>query len=637
LPISRKIDTDGAQFAANVYEYGTDEIIKYGFVFGPNEFPTINNADVIKQSGKPDQLFSLKATYAMKLGAKYHVAAYVRTETGITYSKTETFTSKGSVGFIVERIDIPNPAYFGDTITIKGKNFSRIRTNYEVEMESARALVTEVGDDFMKFTIPSNISFRDNQDAFTTTVKVAEKEFRAELIIRFRDPVFRLKDTRKILFKDTVFIEGDYLESSDFEIRYDDKEGGISKLPLVFQDSKKIGFKPEVEFFEKKPLITLKIRGKKYPLQNIFELLPTEFVPAQSASISAGQTATAEVNNINPYKQAFNKVVSSTDDYFWWEMKGDQVNINFDILSNRQIEFYFLNHGIKSSIPFKVNNTHPFLNLLRAELGFQNKAVAQNDIGYFLTSRGIWELIPNTKTLNLLPSTNSPTTLGGIFAIAAPNGKLYMGNENQVLNSQTHDLYSFDPQTKQLSKLAPIPTANSSPQGVYATQQYLYYEAAESLDLEGNMVPPAVYRYGYTSNQWEKVGWKHSQSYPIQFPTFRYRNTLYGIAIDTQTQKSSLKLFDTNTESWSKVADMGFYGEFYGNELFVIDDFVYGSFLEGMVRFPLVSGVEKQYPLLGFNNSDSNFLKMAIQSGGKFYIYNELRLIREYDPAYFPN
>ena len=634
----QEVDTDGAQFSANVYEYGTDEILEYGFVFGANQFPTISNSDVVKQSGKPDQLFSLKAKHGMKLGATYYVAAYVKTQNGITYCKIEKFTSKGSVGFLVETIDIPNPAYFGDTITIRGKNFSRLRTNYEVKIESSIALVTEVGDDFMKFTIPSNIVFSENQNAFITTVKVAEKEFRAELKIDFRDPVFRLKDTRKILFTDTIFIEGDYLESSDFEIQYDGKERGISKLPLVFQDLKRIGFRPEVEFFEKKPLITLKIRGKKYPLQNTFELLPTEFVPGQVGSISSEQGATATISNVNPFNENLNKLVSSTHDEFWWEITGDKINIRFNFPSERQIEFYFWNQGVKGSVPFKVTNGNPNIKFMPAYLGYSVRAVFQNETGFYLTNKGIWEFSPENKRVVLHPVNGAITAWQEIFTLAAPNGKIYIGNQPPVLNSGIQDFYVFDPQTKQVSKLPPIPTANLSPQGVYATQEYLYYEAAEFYDENGRLAPPAVYRYEFSSTEWKKLEWKHSHNYLIQFPTFYHKGKLYGMAVDSKTQKSFLKVFDSNSASWSKVADVGYYGEFYAHEMYVIDDYVYGSFLEGMVRFALGSGNEKQYSFLGKDFNNIKKLFMVVLLGGKFYVYNDYdNVIHEYDPNYFPD
>ncbi len=632
----QEVDTDGAQFAANVYEYGTEEIIEYGFVFNTYQYPTISNSDVVKQSGKPDQLFTLKATHAMKLGATYYVAAYVKTQNGITYSKTEKFTSKGSVGFLVEKIEIPNPAYFGDTITIRGKNFSRLRTNYEVEIESARALVTEVGDDFMKFTIPSNIVFSENQDAFITTIKVAEKEFRAELKISFRDPVFTVKSPHKVNYLDTVFVEGQYLEGGDFEIQYEDPFGGVSKIPVVSEVENTFGFRPSVEFFETKPKIMIKVRGKKHSLQ-VFELAPTEFVPGQHLLVTSNQRVSALAYNLNPFDKRFNKLVS-TDVPFWSLIENNEVIIHLDIPYKRELlEIYFENQGVRGKVPLKLTYKGPAITLMQVQIESQYaKSISINGRIYILNSEGIYELQPMEKKLSLLKPYPDNVFYPWNSFFSTPEGKIYLLSKPDDYSTTQH-FHRFDPQSKQWTALAPLPIPFWRSKVVFATSQYIYIETLEYNNSSGEYYPPALHRFDIAANRWEILPSTLPFINNLGFSSFYYKENLYGIALDVNQRTASLLQFFPATENWKHVKNFGYYGGPLSNELLVIGDHVYGSFGAGLVRYSMNNEIEKLFPFLGSNN-DYSKLSTLSSFGNKLFVLSGVRpIVLEYDPAYFPN
>src|SRR5690554_2033843 len=73
----QEIDNTGAEFAANVYDFGSEAIDEYGFLYSTEAEPRFGNSEVVKAAGKPEKSFSLKATHSMVAGETYHVVAYL--------------------------------------------------------------------------------------------------------------------------------------------------------------------------------------------------------------------------------------------------------------------------------------------------------------------------------------------------------------------------------------------------------------------------------------------------------------------------------------------------------------------------------------------------------------------------------
>ena len=60
------IDANRVQFAANVFDYGSEEILEFGFAFGREPNPRKGSSEFVRQSGKPDAFFSLDAAHGME-------------------------------------------------------------------------------------------------------------------------------------------------------------------------------------------------------------------------------------------------------------------------------------------------------------------------------------------------------------------------------------------------------------------------------------------------------------------------------------------------------------------------------------------------------------------------------------------
>uniref|UniRef100_UPI0025BDD3EC hypothetical protein n=1 Tax=Cecembia sp. TaxID=1898110 RepID=UPI0025BDD3EC len=311
----QNLDASGAQFSANIFEFGNEEILEYGFVYGKSTLPRIDNAEIVRREGKPSAQFEIKATHSMAFGERYHVAAFMRTASGYVYSAPVEFESKGSEGFIFQRIEIPDLLYFRDTITVFASNLSRSIANYSVSVESERATVVELGENYFKFLLPDGISFDERivtDKTFLFYFLIADKFLQVEAPFNFRKPEFRIIPDQKINFNQPAFIEGDFMESAGFfEVYYVDNQQRMAQLNGNFNSKIRLGFNPSTVFFQNKPRIEVVIRGESYFIDNSFELNPTEFVHGQEFSVTASDFIVAKVTNKNIHNLGFNSIITA--------------------------------------------------------------------------------------------------------------------------------------------------------------------------------------------------------------------------------------------------------------------------------------------------------------------------------------
>ncbi len=123
MPVSN-ITEEGAIFSADLYALGAEAITEYGFVWGTSSNPGLGNDRIILHDATEGTgIFTAEVRSTLVEGTKYTVKSYVRTKNYLVWGKTVYFISLGSgapeiTGFY------PVSAFWGDTITITGNNFS---------------------------------------------------------------------------------------------------------------------------------------------------------------------------------------------------------------------------------------------------------------------------------------------------------------------------------------------------------------------------------------------------------------------------------------------------------------------------------------------------------------------------------
>ncbi len=148
------INQTGADFKSSFGQAGVESIIDHGFVYGTATPPTLLNAESISLGVSTGiGSFSVRANSAMETGKTYYVSAFVKTEKNIYYSDPVSFTSLGSAAPTITVI-VPEKGIVGDTVTIRGRNFSR-QTNV-VRFNTQDASVLSATDTMLRVRVPSS-------------------------------------------------------------------------------------------------------------------------------------------------------------------------------------------------------------------------------------------------------------------------------------------------------------------------------------------------------------------------------------------------------------------------------------------------------------------------------------------------
>lgn len=274
----QKIDETGVEFACNIYDFGSEEIIEYGFLYSLNDYPIMENSEIISQVGKPENQFSLKVEQSLIKGANYAVVAFIQTSTERVYSKPIGFVSQGAPGFVFEKLVYKSPIYYGDTITVLGSNLSPLEDRYAVKFQTQAAEILDIDEYSFKFIVPEFFEFNtsgNGLDYFDIILQVLDKTIPLNVEIPFQDPVFQDQPTQYIDLGKSVEILGNYLNDANMKIITSDnipERIYSSNVTIDYVGNEKIVFRPKPYPSESNKHLTLEIRGKLYSLgTNVFE------------------------------------------------------------------------------------------------------------------------------------------------------------------------------------------------------------------------------------------------------------------------------------------------------------------------------------------------------------------------------
>lgn len=382
----QNIDARGVEFAANVFELGSEEVLEYGFVFSRNPNPKIETADIVSETGKPENVFKLTADYAMQEGMEYFVAAFIKTNRSIVYSEQIKFTSKGSLGFIFESITAPEIVYFGDTITVYGRNFSLVSSNYRVQVMGANAQIHDLSQTSFKIILPPVFAFDEllsDQGLFDIKIGISGKELLVKWPMNFRTASLSTNTEREFGWAESITIKGEYLTSEIVKIRYKNPEGRYFEIPVDYFSSNEIRFKPKAPIEEQSPTLEFTVRGKKMLLENAFRLKPAEINPGQSFIVSTQELITIFGSNFNPEFQKVNKLLTDLPGLYIeiHDLQPDRItlrpaNTYFTFLP-RKLELFSDTFGVRSLNSATVEYTDPSLGFLNLYPGLDDYENAQ--------------------------------------------------------------------------------------------------------------------------------------------------------------------------------------------------------------------------------------------------------------------
>ncbi|TDQ16403.1 hypothetical protein DFQ04_2521 [Algoriphagus boseongensis] len=636
------VNEDGVEFSANIYDYGSEEILEYGFVFGAN--PKLNdpNAEILSMSGRPEKEFKLRAVQGLERGKPYFVVAYLKTQSGIVYSGIKEFVSEGSRGYVLGQIIAPEEVFFGDILIFEGENLPKNQSQIQVKIEGFQAEVISMEGSQFKVKIPDVFEFdpeRAKEGRFQIDLKVSVKQLSVEKILNFRKPKFILEEIPEVAYTDRIRIKGADLRDLSLQVKYEDENGKISNLEVLTRGDNLVEVLPNALFTEANPKLIIRVRGIEYQVANSFKLKPTKLNKAQTSKFD-GWYAYIELNgeNFNPLGKEYNRVELQGSTYHLAEItefSADRMKITLvpdeGVYSREILVRTNMGPGLSQDayrlevsdprIPVQEFPYQFITSLYSVGVSFQNK-------GYFVSSEGVFEFSS---------SISSPKRLFGPFpsALQFPFNFTASG-EGNLYFSDGKKLMRFNLNSNQPQALPDLPNNATENLGFFVNEGYLY---AEYGTLRGYFFDPSCsrrFRLNLSTLIWEELA-ADTGRYYIGNKTFKVNGDLYSYRtrVNENTNNTEIARFNSNTKSWEFVKTILPGGvQVRTNEVYVIGENVY--FLESSNSFVLNSSNWTQ------KNIDNVTLgiwpKYGFQIEDKLYQFNfhrEKSVLYEIDPDYF--
>jgi len=625
----QEIDAVGAEFSANVFDYGSDEIVEYGFVYGRTESPRVEHSEVLKQAGKPEKTFTMKAVHSLVIGQKYFVAAFIRTSSSVIYSKSESFMSKGSTGFYLERIEHSDKLYFGDTLTFYGSNFSRVSSSYNISIQGTKMNVFNLKEDVFQVKLPEMfpVPATDIKE-FKLKVEIAGKLLELSKIFEFKDPI--IDDEEYLInYSDTVVIRGKNLRSAIVSIH-----SNKTLLPLIKASDEEIVFIPKFPINSTSNSLMVNIRGRDILLNNKLKFKPTSVNGGQIFTILLGETITLNGDNFNSFYPTLHRLSSLDGKVNFNGLKGDQhqtikFNINQYLPLPRHVVYNIQTMGSMANNTIEINLINPALKHFEAWPFLRlhpwppgDKMVSYKGVGLFFRRNRIFRIDPNSKKMEFLLETSNDFSMNKI-ALAMPNKKIFLGQE---ISDGGGRYYIYDPEMNVVVKEGFLPNNSPFVAAAFATDKYIYCQDIESSNKEN----PTAHRYNIQTGQWEVIGTYIDLSIN-QFRPYYYQNELYALCQNTGGN-TEIKRFDQVSEKWIIVKSFPFPLDVNTPEVFIIEGYIYATTPTANIRISLTDYRLETTTNIGGVRDNSSF---SIISGGKYYVLHPDEWFYEYDPLYF--
>lgn len=640
----QEVSSGGAKFRAKMKDYGTEEIIEHGFAYSETQNPRIESSDYVSEKGVPAETFTLTTNYGLVKGRKYFVTAFIRTSNGVVYSEPTEFTSQGSDGFVFEKLELKQPVYFGDTITIFGSKLTTNLQYFEARVNDSFAIVLGLTKESFKVVIPNDFKIErvdDQSVRLNIKVNVAGKELLISEEVRFVEPEFSSMPIQEVFYDGQVVIKGKFLTSEELDIRIRNSSGGEFPLFITDQGDQEIKFMARLNNFSHKGDVVVKVRGKEYLIPNLFAMKGSELKPNQKLRGYSQNLFQLEGFDFIPDNL---ENVLLTDSETIVATSGFSTNNLLVIDFNRTdltrfVKVYVNNFGRKSSNFAEIEFIDGYLRWFRMPAEFDDfrfigeSGVSFNGFGYFFLERNVYKVYPKERKIEIVATAPAGVFfLAGGFSYAASNGRIYLGTLN---NSATQNsFWEFNPSTNAFNQLADNPSKANKPKLVYATSTHLYFEGGYRRGPNGDIWDDGVFKYSFQSNTWTKMLRKYANEESlILYRAFNYKGSIYNIDQGTNSILPKMNRFNPITETWELYDNLGFYESITAaNEYFIIGDWVYSLRNQGVSAFNMVSRSTKRW---GNNSNFSSFrFNYSFQSGDKIYAVNNAHLV-EFDPDYF--
>lgn len=211
-PVSN-ITVNGATFNGDIYSLGTEPIINHGFVWGTDEDPNIiNNSKILLGTINNGGPYSADIITDLFKGTEYTVKSFVQTAEHVVYGPPVTFISLGSGAPVIEGFK-PKSAEWMDTVTVKGKNFSWVKSENIVRLNQMVCTVLTSADTVVSFLVSKDLS---DLKSVMSVERSGNKSVFIKDTFNLIAPVIKSYYPMEANWNDTITVSGERFESEHF-------------------------------------------------------------------------------------------------------------------------------------------------------------------------------------------------------------------------------------------------------------------------------------------------------------------------------------------------------------------------------------------------------------------------------------
>ena len=202
-------------------ELEADKISEFGFLISQLKNPNFANSRVIESDELIDNMFSQTVEDDLDFNVEYHVVAYIKQGEEYTYTKVKSFVSTGSKA--PEIISVAQ-AHIGDTLEIKGLNFTSIQNRTKVLFDEEIATVLQSSDTIIRCIVPKTLKKFDPK----VKVDLFSKSADFEAFSLFK-PIIESLSATSVSIGDTLTVYGKHfdLENERNSIAIEEKQAEI--------------------------------------------------------------------------------------------------------------------------------------------------------------------------------------------------------------------------------------------------------------------------------------------------------------------------------------------------------------------------------------------------------------------------
>lgn len=555
------ISNSGATFNAKIILPGNQKIIEYGFVWGgtygfPNKDPTLSSNRIFLTEGITEGDFSANITTTLYENGIYSVKAFAKTEEYTVYGKNIEFKSLGSKAAIFDDFS-PKIGVWGDTINIKGKNFSYLPEYNQIFFKNLRSKVISSTDSTIICIVPENISDKK----VPIFLLIAGQKSNSNELFELALPKIESFSPLKGTFNDTIKLIGENFNPISYKniVSFNGHQASV----LSSTENKVIVVVPttiDKQLNEVKIITNL----QSSIANDLFEILPPIIYNISPKSDYTNSIIKITGDNFNPFKEKDTVIIGSNIATIIDATKKTlTVKIPQGIYSSRSIkievrvasqtaystsEFTLKDPWIrKNNIPFEKFPRYyatgfSLLGKGYVGLGLGNSFEdANHDFYRYHPVQNTWKKITDFGGGGRYDATSF--VIGNYAYIGA-------GRISSQGMDKTNDFWRFDPQSETWTEIANLPVYTARAVGL-SVNGFGYLCTSDETDN--------FWKYDPIANQWTQLPdliMPQEGAIGKADSGFAIGDNIYIYVSGNSTGLHHLYEFNTNTLQWTRKADM---------------------------------------------------------------------------------